>query len=73
MRLHSSQPEERAEWARWRAQRLRSAGFSADLAHRLARTHRVDLHELLELVDRGCPPDLAACILAPLEDDTDPA
>ena len=27
----------------------------------------VDLHELLVLVDRGCPPELAARILAPLD------
>jgi hypothetical protein len=27
----------------------------------------VDLHELLVLVDRGCPPPLAARILAPLD------
>jgi hypothetical protein len=27
----------------------------------------MDLHALLELVDRGCPPALAARILAPLE------
>jgi hypothetical protein len=71
VRLNSRHSEERTEWARWRARRLRSAGFSADLAHRLAGAHRIDLHELLELVDRGCPPDLAARILAPLEDDTE--
>jgi hypothetical protein len=47
---------------------LRSAGFAADVAERLAREDRVDLHELLELVDRGCPPLLAARILAPLDD-----
>jgi hypothetical protein len=27
----------------------------------------VDLHALIELVERGCPPVLAARILAPLE------
>jgi hypothetical protein len=27
----------------------------------------MDLHALLGLVDRGCPPDLAARILAPLD------
>ena len=54
---------------RWRARRLLSAGFSPDLAHRLARADRVDLHELLSLVDRGCPPELAARILAPLDDE----
>lgn len=50
----------------WREGRLRSAGFDRDLAGLLAHQEQVDLHELLKLVDRGCPPDLAARILAPL-------
>jgi hypothetical protein len=50
--------------ARWRAGRLRDAGFSEGLAGRLA-VQRVDLHALLQLVDLGCPPDLAARILGP--------
>jgi hypothetical protein len=29
----------------------------------------VDLHALLELTDRGCRPDLAARIVAPLDGD----
>jgi hypothetical protein len=33
----------------------------------LAHQEQVDLHELLKLVDRGCPPHLAARILAPLD------
>jgi hypothetical protein len=32
---------------------------------------RIDLHELLELVDAGCPPELAARILSPLDDADD--
>jgi hypothetical protein len=32
----------------------------------------IDLHALLELVDHGCPPALAARILAPLEADRRP-
>jgi len=73
VRLGSKPPQEpagdRARWEQWRAQRLRSAGFPVDLAERLAREDQVDLHELLELVDRDCPPHLAARILAPLDDD----
>jgi hypothetical protein len=61
-----------ARWSRWRAERLVRAGFPANLAERLAREERVDLHELLELVDRGCPPPLAERILAPLEDLPEP-
>ncbi len=52
----------------WRAQRLLSAGLDPDLADRLAGQDEVDLHALLELIDRGCPPHLAARILAPLDD-----
>jgi len=55
----------------WRQCRLREAGFPARLARDLAR-QRIDLHALLELVDAGCPPDLAARILSPL-DGLDPA
>jgi hypothetical protein len=51
----------------WREGRLRVAGFERETAAQLARDAGVDLHELFELVDRGCPPHLAARILAPLE------
>lgn len=50
----------------WRRDRLVDAGFSQGLAVELARTPAIDLHALLQLVDRGCPPELAARILAPL-------
>ncbi|MGY1742611.1 MULTISPECIES: hypothetical protein [unclassified Blastococcus] len=52
----------------WRRRRLADAGFPAPLAARLAATPGVDLHALLDLVDRGCPPELAARILAPVDD-----
>jgi hypothetical protein len=51
----------------WRRRRLIAAGFAPPLANRLARDAAVDLHELLVLVDRACPPHLAARILAPLD------
>jgi hypothetical protein len=54
----------------WRLRRLVDAGFSLALALDLAATPGVDLHALLALLDRGCPPELAARILAPI-DDTD--
>jgi hypothetical protein len=53
----------------WRRTRLRRAGFDAPLAGQLAREGGVDLHALIELVERGCPPHLAARILAPLDDE----
>jgi hypothetical protein len=52
----------------WRRRQLAAAGFRQPLAHALARDPRVDLHVLLDLVDRGCPPELAARIFAPLEE-----
>jgi hypothetical protein len=56
----------------WRCGRLLAAGFAADIAGRLARDCRIDLHAVLELTDRGCPPALAARILAPLDDERRP-
>jgi hypothetical protein len=50
----------------WRRRVLRHAGFHDELARRLANDGDVDLHDLLGLLDRGCPPELAARILAPL-------
>ena len=56
----------------WRRGRLLAAGFAPDLAARLAGDCRIDLHAVLELVDRGCPPAVAARILAPLDEDFRP-
>ena len=50
----------------WRRRRLIAAGFDPSLATRLAGDDGVDLHELLVLLDRGCPHDLAVRITAPL-------
>jgi hypothetical protein len=50
----------------WRRHRLLEVGFPATLADVVAVDSRFDLHVLLQLVDRGCPPDLAVRILAPL-------
>jgi hypothetical protein len=52
----------------WRRERLLAAGVAPEVAANLAWDCRVDLHALLELIDRGCAPDLAARILAPLDD-----
>ncbi len=51
----------------WRLQRLVDAGFPLPLALELAATPGTDVHALLDLVDRGCPPDLAARILSPVD------
>jgi hypothetical protein len=52
---------------RWRREQLTGSGFSLPLADAIAGDSRYDLHALIELVERGCPPDLAVRILAPLE------
>lgn len=50
----------------WRRRVLFQAGLRDELACRLADDGDVDLHAVLELIDRGCPPELAARILTPL-------
>ena len=51
----------------WRRERLAENGFPRSLATLVARDRRFDLHALIELVERGCPPELAVRIVAPLE------
>jgi hypothetical protein len=53
----------------WRHERLARAGFDEALAARLAGDCAIDLHALLELVERGCRPHLAARILATLDEE----
>ena len=50
----------------WRLCRLLESGFPQELAQQLAATSAVDIHALLQLVDRGCPSELAARILSPI-------
>ena len=54
--------------AAWRRERLLAAGFAPRQAAELGEDLGVDLHAVLELVDRGCPAGLAGRILAPLDD-----
>jgi hypothetical protein len=56
-----------ADVDRWRREQLVLSGFSLPLAARVARDSRYDLHRLIELVEQGCPPELAVRILSPLE------
>jgi len=53
----------------WRRSQLVRSGFPRQLAGRVADDGRYDLHQLIELVERGCPPELALRILAPLAGD----
>jgi hypothetical protein len=48
---------------RWRTAELMRVGFAGDDAVALAARLDVDLHEAIELVQRGCPPQLAFRIL----------
>jgi hypothetical protein len=50
----------------WRRCRLIEAGLPEALAAAVAADAHHDLHALLQLLDRGCPPDLAVRITAPL-------
>jgi len=54
----------------WRHTQLVRSGFPEEAAAGVAEDDRYDLHRLIELVERGCPPELALRILAPLEEDT---
>jgi hypothetical protein len=64
--------QESATVVEWRLEQLLASGFDHELALRLARMCAIDLHALIELVERGCQPPLAARILAPLDDERRP-
>jgi hypothetical protein len=66
MQIHLGQVEEAQEVVSWRREQLVRTGFTLSLAVSLAGDPRYDLHALIELVERGCPPELAVRILAPL-------
>jgi hypothetical protein len=53
----------------WRRDRIVEAGVSSASAEAIAADPRFDLHAFLTLIDRGCPPELALRILAPLQED----
>jgi hypothetical protein len=58
---------ERQAIVSWRRRQLLHAGFSAPLADAVASEASYDVHALIELTERGCAPELAARILAPLD------
>jgi len=53
--------QERIE--RWRADELERAGYSVEQASELAARFDVDLHQAVDLLQRGCSADLAMRIL----------
>jgi hypothetical protein len=68
MTVKQRERAEHREIVSWRRDRLVEAGFSLRLAARLAGDGRYDVHAPIELRERGCPPELAARILAPLDE-----
>jgi hypothetical protein len=48
---------------RWRAEELVRAGYGTRAAGRLSARHDIDLHRAVELLEQGCPPELATKIL----------
>ena len=48
----------------WRMSALERAGYPREGAEQLARQHDVDLHAAIQLLERGCSPDLALRILS---------
>ena len=57
------------EVVRWRCEQLVASGFADALAASVAQNAHYDLHALIELVERGCRPELAVRILAPLAEE----
>ena len=67
MAIPAQQERENADVFAWRHDQLAQSGFPESLAARIAGDGRFDLHALIELVERGCAPELAVRILAPLD------
>ena len=53
--------------AGWRERRLEAAGFDERTAVMLAGDCGFDLHGLINLVEAGCPPEVAVRIMAPID------
>jgi hypothetical protein len=58
------------EVVRWRCEQLVESGFALPQAARIAKNAHYDLHALIELVERGCQPELAVRILAPVDEES---
>ena len=70
MQTKTSTPRARDQVVRWRREQLLGSGFAPTLAATISENTRYDLHALIEFVERGCPPELAVRILAPVEEET---
>ena len=47
----------------WRTEKLERAGYGRRAASRIATRHDIDLHFAIQLLERGCPAELALKIL----------
>jgi hypothetical protein len=70
MRMRTTREQTGNDVVRWRREQLVRAGFSLPLAARLGKDVRYDLHALIELVERGCQPELAVRILGPEDEES---
>jgi hypothetical protein len=61
--LHVLEDTEQMQIELWRSEELERAGYSHRAAGRLAARHDIDLHLAVQLLERGCTPDLALKIL----------
>lgn len=64
--IQSSPPGCPADLIAWRRRQLVQAGFDPRTAGVFAES-AIDLHATIELVEAGCPPPMAARIMAPLD------
>ena len=70
MQMQTTAEQTGNEIVGWRRDQLVDSGFSLQLAARLAKDSRYDLHALIELTERGCEPRLAVRILAPEDEES---
>ena len=66
--LGTRRVDARQRLVQWRREYLAGVGVDPGLAASVAADLRWDLHALMQLLERGCPPDLAVRILGPLDD-----
>jgi hypothetical protein len=68
MRINATGRAPVDELTHWRCDQLTGSGFPPTLAEAIACDPQYDVHALIGLVKRGCRPDVAARILAPLDE-----
>jgi len=56
--------DDHVEVVMWRRRVLLEAGYTLETANMIAEDTSIDLHRAAELVETGCPPDVAVEILS---------